>query len=493
MTKWSITRMDVNYKFFDQAKNSRAKEFYHSLIYDNEHQLRKEYGEVVPESENISLQYQQIAEYFHKCNETLLLDSLDRYSICFDLYQIPINESFFDNEIPNILMTLAFGQHDYSIVLTKKAVEIIAHYSEYPDDSYIQIFYKLDILSAIINVFNSLCFPYISHCFDIILNYCWVCDQFCLKFYEFFPISSLIDLIWHNKMSEDVPFELRKKIRDKAMKTLYTLSFMTDESNSSSFFDLLCYCIDINEFINLIHYLWILKNICESPQILDKVYNSQKFVDILNKSLISEQLVRILPTIEIINNLLENNYDCSSKFHMMTIMNLLNNDDPKIVQHAVFFIRKNIEKCFLSGDFRMLDYMANFNSAYFSENSGFYTQLEIAKCLIFLTLNQDSNNLRNMIKKGVVKMLMPFLSSDDNEIVKGVLKAFVTIWRQKPVIDENNHNDVAKSEFLTENGNLALEQLDYSNKDIYDLTQVFIELYEESENLQEQEMEKLGI
>ena len=83
-----------------------------------------------------------------------------------------------------------------------------------------------------------------------------------------------------------------------------------------------------------------------------------------------------------------------------------------------------------------------------------------------------------MITNHITHFIVPFLSSDNDEIIILTLKIMIVLLKNEPTYDSHG-NDIVMKEIQ---GDFDwLNTLNYGNQQIHDLSSIFINLYEKRE------------
>ena len=428
-----------------------------------------------------------IKAYFEDMNVEMLKNELSKLNHFLFIYSDKvlnhINNSY-TNDIPQILMQLINLGDQAQFDLRKlvyDAIFILCKYEYYKD-----LFMNLGIYANFVNALNNNDYLNLLYLLKIFVWIAWKNENIVDYILENLPINAFLDLIVHfpQNYQSDIEFTLK----EYSLLFVFILSFHENGKYSLQFFQFSKYIIETQKynFSNLEKYiLWILKNICAfrrnnvktiNRNILELIAQEKKFKDWINDGLSSKDKEKICPSMKIIDYFVNENINCYKDFDYLTIFYLIVWNDVNISRKAIRFATKYACQASIQGIFPLINILEVLNGAY--EKFGFSILLDLLKLLQVIVQNANINLILQMITNHITHFIVPFLSSDNDEIIILTLKIMIVLLKNEPTYDSHG-NDIVMKEIQ---GDFDwLNTLNYGNQQIHDLSSIFINLYEKRE------------
>ncbi|OHT14148.1 hypothetical protein TRFO_03188 [Tritrichomonas foetus] len=375
------------------------------------------------------------------------------------------NYLYLSNEIPTILMQIAFDKHKrFSIKCVLTAMSIIENLTFDEIYGHFPFFNELDIMtSACLSLLSEN--PDIKiYSLKILINCAWIDNSNIQLILNTFPLEELLNILTNDSFPEQV----ERRIKYYTASLLYVLSMAQIKSFIPCFYAAADYILNLKIPQTDLFILWIVLNCVDSdPDTLNQFLSNPELMNLLQYCIeINQNYSRLKPAVLIIEKIFEKYPETSQNFDISPLLkflyssnNIFNNsvenenyvrkencfeNDDEFVD-SVFKIFQNVAKIQFYPffcDFSFLSICFQFFSV-----KCFAIKCSIAMFFCILLENSDISQIHLLIHAHITQMIMEMIEAE-NEIYTMIL-ALVKLFECANIYDNETFN-LFFSEFSTD-------------------------------------------
>lgn len=438
--------------------------------------------------DDIQKQFANVDSSFQTQNAELLEESLNNLNYILTNSQITqdVRKLFAHYSMAEHLLFIVLNEDVFSPPIIQQSISLMRRFID-SGDFYPQIdnnFYQFSFDNAgIIELFKNKIHiannDNINAYLHLLISMCYLNAPFTTKFLNecSYQISEFINEFQFN---QTLPPKKREKLFKLITNTIYLLSFSINCENFNFFYIFIdsFFHIDSNCYKNKF-MMYIIYNICKIESGVELVSGNEFIISKINEILISNNIDLIKPSLRIIMYFIEKMLPLNEKFYIINFLILIEINDDEIRGMALEIINscmrnpEMVEQLFLN----KTSIMSHIHEPF--KDISFTTKMKLALALCSIVHEAGIDSLFQLVKDHLTFYMVDFLSFDDDDIVIPVLKSLTKIFSLPKIpVDEGNSNLIPISDFYQADGLDVINNLNYDNEEIFNISNEFLDLFE---------------